>query len=76
MYVIKVCKTYSNYSKKRNNKTKKSRYQLYFYDEFGNFHSKRISKIKAIWIKLFIKKHKVGYCKACGQKYINSCPCS
>ena len=74
MYVIKVCKTYSNYSKKRNNNTKKSRYKLYFYDEFGNFHSKRISKVKAIWISLFVKKHKVGYCKACGQKYINSCP--
>ena len=76
MYAIKVCKTYSHTTKRRNNKTKKSRYKLYFYSEDGQFHSKRISKIKAIWIKLFIKKHKVGYSKACGQKYINSCPCS
>ena len=76
MYAIKVCKTYSHTTKRRNNKTKKSRYKLYFYSEDGQFHSKRISKIKAIWIKLFVKKHKVGFCKACGQKYINLCPCS
>ena len=74
MYVVKVSKTYSNYSKKRNNHTKKSRYKLYFYDEAGNFHSCRVSKIKAFWIKLFVKKYKVKYCKSCGQKYLNSCP--
>ena len=75
MYAIKACKTYSHTTKRRNNNTKKSCYKLYFYSEDGQFHSKRISKIKAIWINLFIKKHKVGYCKVCGQKYINSCPC-
>ena len=74
MYAIKACKTYSHYSKKRNNNTKKAGYKLYFYDEAGVFHSKRISKIKAYWIKLFVKKYKVKYCKSCGQKYINSCP--
>ena len=74
MYVVKVSKTYSNYSKKRNNHTKKSRYKLYFYDEAGNFGSCRVSKIKAFWIKLFVKKYKVKYCKLCGQRYFNSCP--
>ena len=74
MYVIKVCKTYSNSIKKRNNNTKKSRYKLYFYNEVGDFGSCRVSKIKAFWIKLFVKKYKVKYCKSCGQKYINSCP--
>ena len=74
MYVVKVSKTYSNYSKKRNNHTKKSRYKLYFYDEAGNSHSCRVSKIKAFWIKLFVKKYKVKYCKSCAQKYLNSCP--
>ena len=74
MYVVKVCKTYSNYSKKRNNNTKKSRYKLYFYNEAGDFGSCRISTLKAVWIKLFVKKYKVKYCKSCGQKYLNSCP--
>jgi len=74
MYVIKVCKTYSNSIKKRNNNTKKSRYKLYFYNEAGIFGSCRISKIKAFWIKLFVKKHKVKKCKSCGQNYLNSCP--
>ena len=74
MYVVKVCKTYSNYSKKRNNNTKKAGYKLYFYDESGIFHSKRISTLKAFWIKLFVKKYKVKYCKSCGQRYFNSCP--
>ena len=74
MYVVKVCKTYSNYSKKRNNNTKKSRYKLYFYNEAGNFGSYRVSKIKAFWIKLFVKKYKVKYCKSCSQRYFNSCP--
>ena len=74
MYAIKASKTYSHCSKERNNNTKKAAYKLYFYDEAGVFHSKRISQIKAYWIKLFVKKHKVKKCKSCGQKYINSCP--
>ena len=74
MYAIKASKTYSHCSKKRNNNTKKAAYKLYFYDEAGVFHSKRISKIKAYWIKLFVKKYKVKYCKSCGQRYFNSCP--
>jgi len=74
MYAIKASKTYSHCSKKRNNNTKKAAYKLYFYDEAGVFHSKRISKIKAFWINLFVKKHKVKKCKSCGQKYLNSCP--
>ena len=74
MYAIKACKTYSHYSKKRNNNTKKSRYKLYFYNEAGDFGSCRVSKIKAYWIKLFVKKYKVKYCKLCGQRYFNSCP--
>ena len=74
MYVINVSKAYSNSIKKRNNKTKKSCYKLIFYDEFGNWHIKRISKLKAYWIKLFVKKHKVKKCCTCGQKYLGSCP--
>ena len=74
MYVVKVCKTYSNSIKKRNNNTQKSRYKFYFYDEAGNFHSKRISTLKAYWIKLFVKKYKVKTCFTCRQKYLNSCP--
>ena len=74
MYALKACKTYSHCSKKRNSNTKKACYKLYFYDEAGNFHSKRVSGLKAYWINLFTKKHKVERCKSCGQKYINSCP--
>ena len=74
MYAIKACKTYSHYSKKRNNNTKKSGYKLYFYNEAGDFGSCRVSKIKAYWINLFVKKYKVKYCKSCHQKYLNSCP--
>ena len=74
MYAIKVCKTYSHTTKRRNNKTKTCYRKLYFYDELGYFHCQRIGKIKAYWIKLFVKKHKVKKCKSCGQKYINSCP--
>tara|TARA_R110002020_G_scaffold164095_1_gene350507 strand:+ start:1972 stop:2271 length:300 start_codon:yes stop_codon:yes gene_type:complete len=74
MYAIKASKTYSHSAKNRNNKTKKAGYKLYFYDENGNFHSKRVSAIKALWINLFTKKYKVKQCRLCGQKYLNSCP--
>ena len=59
MYVNNVCKTYTNYSKKRNNNTKKSRYKLYFYSEDGQFHSKRISKVKVKYFR----------CENCNEKY-------
>ena len=74
MLVIGVSKSYSNGSKRRNNKTKTCYRKLYFYDELGYFHCKRISKIKAYWIKLFVKKHKRKKCFTCGQQYIGSCP--
>lgn len=74
MYAIKASKTYSHSSKNRNNKTKKSGWKLYFYDKDGNFHSKRVSTLKAYWINLFSKKYKVKKCRLCGQKYLNSCP--
>ena len=71
MYVNNVCKTYTNYSKKRNNNTKKSRWQLYFYDEAGNFHSKRVSRLQAFYYRYLVKKVKVKYfrCKNCNEKY-------
>ncbi len=74
MYAIKASKTYSHCSKRRNNKTKKGAWKLYFYDKDGNFHSKRVSTLKAYWINLFTKKYKVQQCRLCGQKYLNSCP--
>ena len=74
MYVVKVSKAYTNSIKKRNSKTKKSCYKLIFYDELGHWNIKRISKIKAYWIKLFVKKYKVKKCFTCGQKYLGSCP--
>ena len=74
MLVIGVSKSYSNGSKRRNNKTKTCYRKLYFYDELGYFHCQRIGKIKAYWIKLFVKKHKRKKCFTCGQQYIGSCP--
>ena len=74
MLVIGVSKSYSNGAKRRNNKTKTCYRKLYFYDELGYFHCQRIGKIKAYWIKLFVKKHKRKKCFTCGQQYIGSCP--
>ena len=74
MLVIGVSKSYSNGAKRRNNKTKTCYRKLYFYDELGYFHCERIGKIKAYWIKLFVKKHKVKKCFTCSQKYLGSCP--
>ena len=74
MLVIGVSKSYSNGAKRRNSKTKTCYRKLYFYDEAGNFHCKRISRLKAYWIKLFVKKYKVKTCFTCKQKYLNSCP--
>ena len=71
MYVIGVSKTYSNYSKNRNYHTKKHGFKLYFYDSNGIFRVKKITFIKMIYYRLFVKKHKIKRvtCSNCFTKY-------
>jgi len=72
LYVNGASKVYSNYSKKRNNKTKKHHWQLYFYDETGHIHTKRCSALKAFWVNHFTKKKwKTVHCPECTKKFIS-----
>ena len=43
-------------------------------DQISNLSKNRHISEKNFKIKLFVKKHKVKYCKSCGQKYLNFCP--
>jgi len=68
MYVKGVSWTTNNSKKKSNEHTK--RYPVvYYYDEGGNFHSKRIKRYEMPWYKMQICKQKSLFCTTCEKKF-------
>ena len=68
MYVKSVSWTTNNSKKKSNEHTK--RFPVVFYhDESGKFHSKRISRLEAIYYKTKICKQKSLFCTNCQEKF-------
>ena len=68
MYVKSVSWTTNNSKKKSNEHTK--RFPVVFYLlEDGSFHSKRISRLEAIYYKTKICKQKSLFCTNCQEKF-------
>ena len=68
MYVKSVSWTTNNSKKKSNEHTK--RFPVVFYLlEDGSFHSKRISRLEAIYYKTKICKQKALFCTNCQEKF-------
>ena len=68
MYVKSVSWTTNNSKKKSNEHTK--RFPVVFYLlEDGSFHSKRISRLEAIYYKTKICKQKSLFCTTCEKKF-------
>ena len=76
-YVISVGNRHNNQAKRRS-KSKFASYSrhwhLYFYDEVGVFHCKRITYLQALYFKTK-KKYKLITCPNCDSKYIGKDEC-
>ena len=57
-YVVSVGKKHSNTGKRRSYRAQKRNWNVYFYDESGVFHSKRVKWYEALYYKT--KKVKVN----------------
>ena len=73
MFVVGASKKHQNSRKRRSRYAKKSVRFVYFYDEDGSFHSKRVSFFKFYWYKL--QKKKLKRCLVCKVKYIKDHEC-
>ena len=68
MYVKGVSWTTNN-SKGRSNEHNNRFPVVYYYDESGNFHSKRISRLKVPFYKMQICKQITILCTECQEKF-------
>ena len=68
MYVKSVSWTTNNSKKKSNEHTKRFPV-VYYHDESGNFHSKRISRLQVPFYKMQICKQKSLTCEFCEKKF-------
>ena len=68
MYVKGVSWTTNNRKGRSNEHTK--RYPLvFYYDESGRFHTKRIKRYEVPWYKMQICKQKSLFCTTCEKKF-------
>ena len=69
-YIISVAKTYSHRGNHRHRLDTKKQWFVYYYDEEGSFHSKKISYLQAMYYKSQ-KMHRIKYvCLECGQMFM------
>ena len=68
MYVKGVSKVSQN-GNRSSKKSQKRHYVVYYYDESGNFHTKRISRFKVPFYKMQICKQRKLTCNICQEKF-------
>ena len=68
MYVKGVSKVSQNGNRSAK-KSQKRYYMVYYYDESGNFHSKRIPRLQVPFYKMQICKQVTIYCTTCQEKF-------
>ena len=68
MYVKGVSWTTNNRKGRSNSNTKRLP-MVFYYDEGGKFHSKRVSRLEAIYYKTKICKQKSLFCTNCQEKF-------
>ena len=68
MYVKGVSWTTNNRKGRSNSNTKRLP-MVFYYDEGGMFHSKRVSRLEAIYYKAKICKQKSLFCTNCQEKF-------
>ena len=69
MYVKGVSQVTNN-RKGRSNEHTKRHSVVFYYDESGNFHSKRVSRLEAIYYKTKICRQITIYCTDCEKKFM------
>ena len=68
MYVKGVSQVTNN-RKGRSNEHTKRHSVVFYYDESGIFHSKRVSRLEAIYYKTKICRQIKVYCEICQEKF-------
>ena len=69
MYVKGVSQVTNN-RKGRSNEHTKRHSVVFYYDESGSFHSKRVSRLEAIYYKTKICRQITIYCTDCEKKFM------
>jgi len=65
-YIVSVSKTYIHRGNHKHRDSTKKHWHIYYYDEEGNFKSKRVSLLQALYYKTQKKKRIKYVCDECG----------
>lgn len=69
-YVVSVSKTYIHRGKYRHRKSTKKHWYIYYYDEEGNFKTKRVNWFEAMYYKTQKRKRLKLICTECGNLFL------
>ncbi len=68
-YIVSVSKTYKHRGYHQHKRAKKHWF-VYYYDEFGKFHTKQVNLLQSLYYKMQ-KKHRYKFiCEECGSVFI------
>lgn len=69
-YVVSVSKTHIHRGNHAHRSNTKKRWHIYYYDEEGNFRTKKVNWLQALYYKTQ-KRHRIqGVCQNCGQTWL------
>jgi len=68
-YVVSVSKTYIHRGKHQHRKSTKKHWHIYYYDEEGNFKTKRVNLLQAMYYKTQKRKRLKFICNECGNVF-------
>lgn len=69
-YVVSVSKTYIHRGNHRHKSKTKKRWHIYYYDEEGNFRTKKVNFLQALYYKTK-KRHRIrGTCSKCNSVWV------
>ena len=69
--IVSVSKTYIHRGNHRHKSKTKKRWFIYYYDEQGNFMTKKVNFLQALYY-MTQKHHRIrGICENCGRMWLN-----
>jgi len=68
-YVVSVSKTYIHRGNHRHKKSTKKHWYIYYYEE-GNFKTKRVNLLEAMYYKTQKRKRLQYVCEECGNEFV------
>ena len=69
-YIVSVSKTYIHRGNHKHRDSTKKKWYIYYYDEEGNFKTKRIGLLQALYYKTQKRKRIKYYCIECGELFL------